>query len=358
MTTEVTQRSFTTRDFSLASGALLPEMTVAYRTLGQLNAAGDNAVLVLHGYTTGPTMLEPGANVAEGSWAELVGPGRPIDSERWFVICPNMLGSCYGSTGPASVDPRTGQPYGVDFPAITALDIVNAQKALLDHLGVTRLAAVAGPSFGAYQSFQWAAAYPQLVERVIAAVGSPWHPAPKGGADAILKTLEADPGWTAWLAGDCAAMLPHLTAQRVRTLTLYGVDAELAPRIPDPQARALEVQRLAREWAEGFDPMSLVVLMRAAETFDVRASLPAVPAPVLYVISRTDPVFSPALAREVAQLPGTARWTYVELDSDKGHFASGADAALWAGELRRFMDSAPADWRPAGFAALDQEASA
>jgi homoserine O-acetyltransferase len=358
MTTQVTQHQYTVRDFALESGAVLPEMTVAYRSLGQLNAAGDNAVLVLHGYTTGPTMLEPGANVAEGSWAELVGPGRPIDTDRWFVICPNMLGSCYGSTGPASIDPATGKPYGVDFPQITAVDIINAQKALLEHLGVTRLAAVAGPSFGAYQAFQWAASYPQLVERVIAAVGAPWHPAPKGGADAILETLEADPGWAAWQAGDRDAMLPHLTAQRVRTLTLYGVDAELAPRIPDPEARAAEVRRLAREWAEGFDPMSLVVLMRAAESFDVRASLPAMPAPVLYVISRTDPVFSPALAREVARLPRTQRWTYLELDSDKGHFASGADAGLWADALRRFMETAPGDWQSAGFAALGQGAVA
>ena len=315
------------QDFALASGAVLPQATVAYRQLGQLNAARDNVVLVLHGYTTSTTMLDPGANVAEGSWSELAGPGKPIDTDVYCVICPNMLGSCYGSTGP---------DFKPDFPAITVVDIVNSQKALLDALGVVRLAAVAGPSFGAYQSFQWAASYPDMVDRVVAAVGAPWHPAPPS-ADGILQALRADPGWDAWCRGDRSAMVPFLTAQRVKTLTLYGVDAELADRIPDPAARAAEVERLARAWAEQFDPMSLVVLMQAAESFDLRPALASLRAPVLFVLSRTDPVFSPELGRAVMQMPGTEKWTYVELDSDKGHFASGADAALWAEELRRFM---------------------
>jgi len=322
-------------DFRLESGVVLPHMTVAFRKLGQLNAARDNVVLVLHGYTTGPAMLDACANVAEGSWSELVGPGKPVDTSRWCVICPNMLGSSYGSTGPS----------GPDFPAITVADIVNAQKALLDALGVTRLAAVTGPSFGAYQAFQWAASYPHMVGRVVAAVGAPWHPAPPAAAG-ILQALQEDPGWEAWCGGDAEAMLPFLTAQRIRTLTLYGVDAELSGRIPDAAARAAEVARLAREWAEGFNPMSLVVLMQAAEGFDLRAQLPAMRAPVLYVLSRTDPLFSPALGREVMQLPGTENWTYVELDSDKGHFASGADAALWAEALRTFMAQAVQSGEP------------
>lgn len=323
-------------DFPLAGGVVLPHMTVAFRRLGRLNPAGDNAVLVLHGYTTGPAMLDADANAAEGSWSGLVGPGLAIDTDRYCVLCPNMLGSSYGSTGPGSIDPATGKPYGPDFPAITPADIVNAQKALLDALGVTKLAAVAGPSFGAYQAFQWAAQYPDMVGKVVAAVGAPWHPAPPSSA-AMLQALQADPGWDAWCAGDAAALLPHLTALRTRTLTLYGVDAELSARMPDPQKRAAEVARLAREWAEGFNPMSLVRLMQAAEQFDVRPQLPQLDIPVLYVLSRTDPMFSPALGRTVMELPGTRRWQYVELDSDKGHFASGADAALWADTLHRFM---------------------
>jgi len=316
-------------NFALASGAVLPQVTIAYRQLGEMNAARDNVVLVLHGYTTGPSMLDPGANVAEGSWSDLVGPGCPIDTTRYCVICPNMLGSCYGSSGPA---------WAPGFPAITVEDIVNSQKALLDELGVRRLAAVAGPSFGAYQSFQWAASYPDFVGRVIAAVGAPWHPAPPA-AESILDSLRADPGWPGLCRGERSAMLPYLTAQRIKTLTLYGVDAELAPRIPDAAERTREIQRLARDWAETFDPLSLYVLMKAAESFDIRTLLPGIRIPVLYVLSCTDPVFSPELGRTVMQMPGTQDWTYLELNSDKGHFASGADAALWADDLRRFMQS-------------------
>jgi homoserine O-acetyltransferase len=125
---------------------------------------------------------------------------------------------------------------------------------------------------------------------------------------------------------------------RIDTLTRYGVDAELTGRIPDPAERAAEVARLAAEWAEAFNPMSLVVLMEAAESFDLRERLADIKAPVLFVLSRTDPVFSPTLASVVLQLPGAQGWTYKELDSEKGHFASGADAALWADDLRRFMN--------------------
>src|SRR6187402_1877451 len=136
-------RTFT--DVRLAGGGVLRECTIAYRTLGRLNPAGDNAVLVLHGYTTGPAMLDPGANVAEGSWSALVGPGRAIDTDRYFVVCPNMLGSSYGSTGPGTRDPLTGLAYGAGFPAITLEDIVATQALLVDALGVRRLAAVVGP---------------------------------------------------------------------------------------------------------------------------------------------------------------------------------------------------------------------
>ncbi len=326
-------------DLVLASGAVLSAPVTAYRCMGRLDPDGANAVLVLHGYTTGPTMLDPDANVAEGSWAELVGPGKPIDTRRYFVVCPNMLGSSYGSTGPASIDPATGRPYGVDFPAIAVTDIVAAQKALLDTLGVRKLAAVVGPSFGSYQSFQWAVSHPDMVQRVAAAVGAPWHPVPGGGAHAILAGLQADPGWHAWVDGDRDALFDKLVAMRTDTLGKYGVDVELAQRFPDPAARAREVTRLAREWAGEFDPMSLVVLMAAAEGFDLRGRLGEIRAPLLYVLSRTDPVFSPALGREVMGMPGTEGWTYLELDSEKGHFASGADAALWADALRRLMET-------------------
>src|SRR4051794_40769321 len=136
--------SFT--DFRLQSGERLPEVTIAYTTRGTLAPDGRNAVLVTHGYTSGHSMIEAGAGSSEGAWSTLVGPGAPIDTDRCFVVCSNMLGSSYGSTNAASRDPRTGRPYGSRFPRITVTDIVTAQKRLLGQLGVTHLRAVVGPS--------------------------------------------------------------------------------------------------------------------------------------------------------------------------------------------------------------------
>lgn len=348
--TALSSRTF--KNVRLAGGDVLAECTIAYRALGTLNAAGDNAVLVLHGYTTGPSMLDAGANVAEGSWSELVGPGKPIDTDRYFVICPNMLGSSYGSTGPGSINPASGKPYGSSFPRISVEDIVATQALLVDVLGVRRLAMAVGPSFGGYQALQWAVMYPELVERVAAAVSAPYNPASAVQSGGLLRLLAAQPDWNDGhpVAG---AMTPFLTALRVDTLTRYGVDAELRGCFPDDNVRAAEIRRLAREWAEGFDAGSLVTLAQAAEAFDLRPRLAEIRAPVLLVLSRTDPVFSPALAREVAPLFDAAgtRWTYIELDSELGHFASGADAGLWAQDLRHFLESAPQEWSARGMAA-------
>lgn len=333
----------------LASGQLLREATTAYRTLGRLDADGANAVLVLHGFTTGPAMLDAGANVAEGSWSDLVGPGRPIDSERWFVICPNMLGSSYGSTGPGSLDPASGRPYGADFPRIELSDIVAAQKALLDALGVRRLAAVVGPSYGGYQTLQWGVSHGGMIDRLVCAVSAPWNPPGAVQSVGLLEQLSRQPAWRGGHP-EPGAMVDWLTDLRIATLERYGIQVELAARFPDAAVRQAEVRRLARQWAEGFDAGSLVVLAQAAERFDLRGQLQALRAPLLMVLSRTDTVFSPALAREFAPLLDAAGvpWSYVELDSDKGHLASGADAALWAEVLRAFMATPPAQWHSWG----------
>ena len=127
--------TFIAKNFKLVSGTVMPEVTIAYETYGTLAPDGRNAVLLTHGYTSSQHMAgRAGANGAEGSWDGLVGPGKAIDTDRLFVVSSNMLGSSYGSTNPAFTNPATGKPYGPDFPDITLADVVNAQKALLDHL--------------------------------------------------------------------------------------------------------------------------------------------------------------------------------------------------------------------------------
>jgi homoserine O-acetyltransferase len=146
----VEDRNFLIRDFRLQNGAVIPEVNIAYETYGRLAANGKNAVLVTHGYTS--SHHAAGHNPANGNqpgwWDGLIGPGKAIDTDRLFVVASNMLGSSYGSTNGASIDPRSGKPYGSGFPAITVRDIVGAQKSLLDSLGVRHLVAVTGPSYG------------------------------------------------------------------------------------------------------------------------------------------------------------------------------------------------------------------
>ena len=172
--------NFTFADFRLQNGEVLPEVTIAYATRGRLAADGRNAVLVTHGYTSGQRMIESGAGSSEGAWSTLVGPGAPIDTDRCFVVCSNMLGSSYGSTNAASRDPRTGRPYGSRFPHITVTDIVTAQHRLLEHLGVRHLRAVVGPSYGGFQAFQWAVTYPDAMDGIVPVVSSPRAPAAIG----------------------------------------------------------------------------------------------------------------------------------------------------------------------------------
>jgi homoserine O-acetyltransferase len=145
----------------LQLGGRLEEVTVCYETYGQLSPRADNAVLICHALSGDSHVARHGEDDVPGWWDTIVGPGRPIDTERYFVICPNVLGGCRGTTGPNSIDPATGKPYGRNFPNITICDMVSLQKKLTDHLGVEKLLAVIGGSMGGQMVLCWAAKYPQ-----------------------------------------------------------------------------------------------------------------------------------------------------------------------------------------------------
>lgn len=339
---DVEQHSFVTKDFQLESGAVLPEVRLAYETHGRLAAGGRNAVLLCHGFTSSHHMAGRHAG-AEGSWSGLVGPGRAIDTDRLFVVASNMLGSSYGSTSPAHANPATGEPYGPDFPDITLVDIVTAQKALLDHLGVRRLVAVAGPSYGGYQAFQWGVTFPDFMDGVVAAVT-----APRGGGDfsrlrELVERLARDPNWNGGRYYARGGVRETLARMRVETLTSYGIEQQLAAAFPDPAARQAEIRRQAEKWAGEFDANSLVILRRASIVFDAQKDFGRLRARVLYVLSRTDRLFPPSLAPGVmaALRDAGVEAEYVEIDSDLGHLASGLDGARWAPRLAAFMRALP-----------------
>jgi homoserine O-acetyltransferase len=332
--------TFTTRDFKLASGIVMPEVTIAYETYGTLAPDGRNAVLLTHGYTSSQHMAgRDGASGAEGSWDGLVGPAKAIDTDRLFVVSSNMLGSSYGSTNPAFRNPATGKPYGPDFPDITLVDIVAAQKALLDHLGVKHLVAVAGPSFGGYQTYQWGVTYPDFMDGLVPVVSAPKGSGGEAAVKSLVDTLAKDPNWNGGWYYDKGGVTPILTEMRVATLKRYGIDEQLAARFPDKDAREAEIKKRAESWSKVFDANSLVVLRKASVRFDAEKDMPKIKAKVLYVLSRTDKVFPPTLAPDVmAKLKAAGvSADYFEIDSDFGHSASGLDAAKWAPRLKAFM---------------------
>jgi homoserine O-acetyltransferase len=336
-----TKRStFTIKNFKLESGTVMPEVTIAYETYGTLAPDGRNAVLLTHGYTSGQHMAgRSGANGAEGSWDGLVGPGKAIDTDRLYVVSSNMLGSSFGSTNPAFANPATAKPYGPDFPDITLVDIVNAQKALLDGLRVKHLVAVAGPSFGGYQAFQWGVTHPDFMDGLVAVVTAPKGSGGEAAVTSLVDVLAKDPNWNGGHYYDKGGVRPILTEMRVATLKRYGIDAQLAEKFPDKDAREAEIKRRAETWSKVFDANSLVVLRKASVRFDAEKDMARIKAKVLYVLSRTDKLFPPSIAPDVmAKLKAAGvSADYVEIDSDFGHSASGLDAAKWAPRLKTFM---------------------
>jgi homoserine O-acetyltransferase/O-succinyltransferase len=337
----VEDRTFQIRDFRLRNGAVLPQVNIAYESYGRLARDGRNAVLVTHGYTS--SHHAAGRNRANGNqpgwWDGLIGPRKAIDTDRLFVVASNMLGSSYGSTNGASLDPRTGQPYGPDFPAITVRDIVGAQKALLDHLGVRHLVAVAGPSYGGYQAFQWAVAYPEMMDAIAAVVTAPRSQNAEKSLAELTARLATDPGWHDGRYYGKGGAKTVLTEMRYETLMRYGYSEQLAGRYPDKAERERAIRQLAADWARGWDANSLVILRRATIGFDTAKDFAKIRARMLYVLCRSDALFPPTLRpgvmAELAAAGVDAR--YFEIDSDLGHSASGPEHAKWSPVLREFL---------------------
>ena len=338
----VEDRFFTISDFPLANGTVMPEARIAYETYGRLGPDGRNAVLFTHGFTG--SHHAAGRNPANanqpGSWDGLIGPGKAIDTDRLFVVASNMLGSSYGSTNAASLNPATGEPYGPDFPAIALSDIVAAQKRLLDSLGVRHLVAVAGPSYGGYQAFQWAVACPDFLDAIVAVNTAPWASANTDKQLAEMRArLATDPEWHGGRYYGKGGAKGVLTEIRVETLKRQGIEARLMPRYADPAERDVAIREAAANWARNWDANSLLILRRALLGFDTRPDFAKIKAEVLYVLCRTDALFPPKIAPAVMQALAEAGVSarYFEIDSELGHSSSGPEHAKWSPVLREFL---------------------
>ncbi|WP_294288047.1 homoserine O-acetyltransferase, partial [uncultured Sphingomonas sp.] len=182
---------------ALDSGGSLASVEVAYETYGTLNADASNAILVCHALTGDQHLASAHPRTGKpGWWVRMVGPGKPIDTDRWFVICSNVIGSCLGSSGPASIDPATGRPYGMSFPVITIRDMVRAQGLLVDHLGIRTLAAVVGGSMGGMQALSWAATFPDRLRACVVLASAARHSAQNIAFHEVgRQAIMADPNW-------------------------------------------------------------------------------------------------------------------------------------------------------------------
>ncbi len=182
----------------LESGAHLAPLTLAFETYGELSPARDNAILILHALSGDAHVAgrHSSTDPKPGWWDAMVGPGRPFDTDRYFIICSNVIGGCKGSTGPSSIDPTTGKPYGLRFPVITIGDMVRAQTRLIDHLGIDQLLAVVGGSMGGFQALEWATAYPERVHGAILLATAARSSAQTVAWNAIgRRAIMTDPRW-------------------------------------------------------------------------------------------------------------------------------------------------------------------
>jgi homoserine O-acetyltransferase len=332
---------FSIHNFQLSNGSTLPEVQIAYETYGKPNNALTNVVLLTHGYTSSHHMGQgSGAGLAEGVWSSLIGPDKAIDTNIFFAISSNMLGSSYGSTSPADINPISSDFYGPDFPQLSMIDIVNAQKLLIEHLGIHRLVAVVGPSYGGFQAFQWAVSFPDSVIGIVP-VTSNYKTAPRATEDLALvrSKLESDPNWNNgryYHSGGVNKTMEHI---RFDTLTRYGMHDVLHKDFPDVEVRNHMIAQFSSQWAKEFDANSLLALGEAMADFNLTNQLHLIKAQVLLVLARTDLLFPPEIAIETISRLTTVGVScdYYEIDTEYGHSSSGMDAAKWSGRLSQFL---------------------
>ena len=351
--------------FMLDCGASLPSVTVAYRTYGALNAARSNAILVCHALTGDQYAAEAHPTTGKpGWWSGVVGPGLPVDTSRFFVICSNVLGGCMGSTGPRSLRPHSlgpgddgggrGEQWGTDFPALTIRDMVRAQHLLVESLGVTRLFAVVGGSMGGMQALEWAATYPDQVFACVPIATAPFHSAQNIAFHEVgRQAIFADPDWHGgdyWRTGKTPArglavarMAAHITYMSEQALTRkFGrrLQAQEAVAHAARDGSVLfgdmfEVESYLRHqgstFVHRFDANSYLTITRATDRFDLAAEHDGDLAAAFRgtrtrfcaVSFDSDWLYPTAQSRNIARALNRAgaNISFVEISTDKGHDA-------------------------------------
>jgi homoserine O-acetyltransferase len=339
-----------------------------YETYGQLNAQRSNAVLICHALNASHHVagVYPGQDKSEGWWDNMVGPGKPLDTDRFFVIGVNNLGSCFGSTGPMHVNPQTGRIYGADFPVVTVEDWVNTQARLLDALGIQQLAAVMGGSLGGMQALSWTLQYPDRVRHALVIASSPNLNAENIAFNEVARrAIVTDPdfhGGHFYAHGvvpkrglRIARMLGHITY-----LSDDVMNDKFGRRLQQATDQAyrystqeveFQIESYLRyqgdKFSEYFDANTYLLITRALDYFDparefggdLSAALARAKAAFLLVSFSTDWRFSPARSREMvrALLNNRRAVSYAEIDAPHGHDAFLLDDARYLALVRSYF---------------------
>jgi len=351
-------------EMNLQSGRILGPINVAYETYGQLNEAKNNAILVCHalsGDAHAAGRHDP-EDRKPGWWDPMIGPGRPLDTNLYFVICANVLGSCKGSTGPAEVNPKTGRPYGMKFPVVTIRDMVDVQARLLDRLGITSLLSVIGGSMGGMQALQWAVSYPERVHSVIpiSTTGAA-SPMTIGLNQVCRRAIMNDPNWRYgdyYASGEppvdglaLARMVGHLTFMSDASMKrkfgrkISGREGIYAFTAQYDVERYLHYN--GYNFPSRFDANSYLYLTKALDTFDLAAdfqggmaeALNQARAKILFLTFSSDWLYPPSDTVELtAILKGLGKTVeHIGISSDYGHDAFLVEYELFVHHIADFL---------------------
>ncbi|WKB51005.1 homoserine O-succinyltransferase MetX [Eleftheria terrae] len=350
----------------LRSGAQLSNYTLVYETYGRLNADKSNAVLVCHALNASHHVAGTyeGQPRSEGWWDNLVGPGKPLDTDRFFVIGINNPGSCFGSTGPTHPNPATDRPWGADFPVVTVEDWVQAQARLLQALGITQLAAVLGGSLGGMQALSWALQFPQRLRHCVAIATAPNLSAQNIAFNEVARrAIVTDPdfhGGHYYAHGvvpkrglRVARMIGHITYLSDDVMEAkFGRELRAAELGYSTQEIEFQIESYLRhqgdKFSEYFDANTYLLITRALDYFDparehggdLARAMAAATAKFLLVSFTTDWRFSPARSREIvkALLDNRRDVSYAEIDAPHGHDAFLLDDPRYHGVLKAYFD--------------------
>jgi homoserine O-acetyltransferase/O-succinyltransferase len=348
---------------------LLGPYRIAYETYGELNAAKSNAILVTHALTGDQYAASKNPVTGKpGWWETLIGPGKPIDTNRFFVVCPNVLGGCMGSTGPASINPKTGKPWGLDFPVITIGDMVDAQVPLIDHLGIDQLFCVIGGSMGGMQVLEWAARHKERVFAAAPIATAAWHTSQNIAFHEVgRQAVMADPDWCQGRYFEAsreprnglavARMAAHITylseeaLQRKFGRNLQDLSAKSFSFNADFQVESY-LRHQGSTFVDRFDANSYLYITRAIDYFDLAADHGDVLANAFKgtntrfcVVSFTsDWLYPTRESREIVQALNAvaANVSFVEVESDKGHDAFLLDEPEFFATVTGFLNAAAA----------------